>query len=70
MKKLSKAYIILVGTILKKNTSTILKTRKAPLKVRVLLKSPTKAIVKALFKEVVILGVVEASALGRIIRLL
>jgi hypothetical protein len=70
VKKLLTAHIKLVGTIPKKNVSAMLKARKAPVKARLLLKSPLKRIAKVLIKEVVESGVAGASASGRIIRLL
>ncbi len=69
VKKSSNAYTKLVGTILKKNVSTIPKARKALVKARVPLKSLAKLVVKAPIEEVVISGVIRASVSGRIIRL-
>jgi len=70
IKKSSKAHVILVETTLKKNVSAMPKTRKVSVQARVLLKSPAKTMIKALFKEIVISGIVKASASSRIIRLL
>jgi hypothetical protein len=48
----------------------MLKARKAPIKARLLLKSPIKRLAKVLIKEVVILRVVAASLSSYIIKLL
>ncbi len=68
-KKSSKAHAISMGTTLKKNASTMPKTRKAPVKARVPPKSLAKAMIKAPFEEVVVSGVIGASGSGRTIRL-
>ncbi len=64
------AHAKLVGTTLKKNVSAMLKARKAPVKARLPLKLPAKHLAKTSIKEVVVLGVVGASASSRTIRLL
>jgi hypothetical protein len=70
MKKLSDAYAISMGTILKKNVSIMLKARKALIKARILLKSLAKRLVKALIEEVVVSRVIGVSLSSRIIKLL
>jgi hypothetical protein len=69
MKKSSKAHANSVGITLKKNVSAILKARKALVKARVPPKSLAKRLAKAPIEEVVVSGVVGASASGRTIRL-
>jgi hypothetical protein len=70
IKKLSTAHAKSIRPILKKNIFAVPKTRKVPIKARVLPKSPVKRLAKALIKEIVVSGVAGASASGRIIRLL
>ncbi len=64
------AHAKLVGTTLKKNVSAVLKARKAPVKARLPPKSPAKRLAKTSIEEVVVLGVIGASASSRTIRLL
>jgi hypothetical protein len=68
-KKSSDAHAISVGTIPKKNVSTMLKARKAPIKARIPPKSPAKRLAKAPIEEVVVSGVTGASSSGRTIKL-
>jgi hypothetical protein len=70
LKKLSTAYAKSMGTTLKKNVFIVLKARKAPVRARVLPKSLAKYLAKALIEEVVVSGVVGASASSCTIRLL
>jgi hypothetical protein len=70
MKKSLDIHIILIRTILKKNVSIMLKAWKALIKARILPKSPTKRLVKALIEEVVVSGVIRASSSSRTIKLL
>jgi hypothetical protein len=69
-KKLSDMYVISIRTTLKKNVFIILKARKALIKARILPKSLTKRLVKALIEEVIISRVIRASSSNRIIKLL
>jgi hypothetical protein len=68
-KKSSKAYTKSVGITPKKNVSAVLKARKVLVKARVPPKSLVKRLAKAPIEEVVVSGVVGASASGRTIRL-
>jgi hypothetical protein len=63
-------HAISIGTILKKNVSTMLKAWKALIKARIPPKSPAKCLVKALIEEVVVSGVIRVSLSSRTIKLL
>jgi hypothetical protein len=68
-KKTLKAYAKLMGIIIKKDVSVMLKARKALIKVGIAQKTPTKRIIKVSIKEVIVSGVIGARIANRTIRL-
>jgi hypothetical protein len=68
-KKARKAHLKSVATTAKKDTPAVAKARKAPVKARLLPKSPVKRTVQSPIEEVVVLGVAARKTTTRTITL-